>query len=46
MRRALQQWLDSHGLLAIAAGVLGVVFALSSLIVLVFFLVGSPSGGS
>jgi hypothetical protein len=40
MGKALQQWLDSHGLLGIAIGVLGVVFALSILLVAVgYFLV-------
>ena len=46
MGRALRQWLDSHGLFAIAAAVLGVIFTLSALIVLVFFLVASPAAGS
>jgi hypothetical protein len=46
MGRALRQWLDSHGLFAIAAAVLGVVFTLSALIVLAFFLIASPTGGS
>ena len=44
MGRALQQWLNSHGLLAIATAVLGVIFTLSSLIVLAFFLIGTPTG--
>ena len=34
MGNALQRWLDSHGLFAIAAGVLGVIAALSVLLVL------------
>ena len=38
MGNALQRWLDSHGLLAIAAGVLGVVTALSLLLVLAGYL--------
>jgi hypothetical protein len=31
--KALQRWLDNHGLLAIAAAVLGVIVTLSVLIV-------------
>ena len=38
MGNALQRWLDSHGLFAIAAGVLGVVTALSLLAVLAGYL--------
>jgi hypothetical protein len=38
MGNALQRWLDSHGLLAIAAGVLAVVTALSLLAVLIGYL--------
>ena len=37
--KALQRWLDNHGLLAIAAAVLGVVLTLSVLIVLGGYLV-------
>lgn len=33
MGRALQRWLDSHGLLAIAGAVLGIILVLSTLIV-------------
>ena len=33
MGRALQRWLDSHGLLAIVGAVLGVVLVLSVLMV-------------
>ena len=33
MGRALQRWLDSHGLLAIASAVLGIVLLLSILLV-------------
>jgi hypothetical protein len=46
MERALQRWLDSHGLFAIAAAVLGVIVALSVLIVLGFYLIASPNGGA
>ncbi len=38
MGNALQRWLDSHGLLAIAAAVLGVITALSVLLVLAGYL--------
>jgi hypothetical protein len=34
MERALRRWLDSHGVVAIAAAVLGVIVSLSVLIVL------------
>ena len=33
MGNALQRWLEAHGLLGIAVGVLGVIFALSVLLV-------------
>jgi hypothetical protein len=39
--KALQRWLDNHGLLAIAAAVLGVVLTLSVLIVLGGYLVAT-----
>jgi hypothetical protein len=39
MVRALQQWLDNHGLPAIIAAVLGVVLALSVAMVAVGYLV-------
>jgi hypothetical protein len=39
--KALQRWLDNHGLLAIAAAVLGVVLALSVLFVLGGYLVAA-----
>ena len=42
MGRALQQWLNTHGLPAIAAAVLGVVFALSTLIVVGGYLYVTP----
>jgi len=42
MGRALQHWLDTHGLLAIAAAVLGVAFTLSTLIVVVGYLYVTP----
>ena len=42
MGNALQRWLDSHGLLAIAAGVLGVITALSVLLVLAGYLFVAP----
>ena len=35
MGRALQHWLDTHGLPAIAAAVLGVAFALLSTLIVV-----------
>ena len=34
MERALRQWLDSHGLTAIIAAVLGVILTLSVLLVM------------
>jgi hypothetical protein len=46
MERALRQWLDSHGLLAIGAAVLGVIVTLSVTLVLGFYLMASPSGGN
>jgi hypothetical protein len=46
MERALRRWLDSHGLLAIAAAVVSVIVALSVLIVLGFYLCVSPNGGT
>jgi hypothetical protein len=39
MGRALQRWLDSHGLLAIAGAVLGIALALSVTMVMVGYLV-------
>ena len=42
MGNALQRWLDSHGLLAIATGVLGVITALSVLLVLAGYLFVAP----
>ena len=36
MERALRRWLDSHGLFAITAAVLGVIVTLSVLIVMAF----------
>jgi hypothetical protein len=39
MGRALQRWLDSHGLLAIAGAVLGIALALSVTMVVVGYLV-------
>jgi hypothetical protein len=41
MVRALRQWLEAHQLPAIAAAVLGVVFALSTLMVVVGYLVAA-----
>ena len=41
MERALRRWLDSHGLLAITATVLGVITALSLLLVLGGFLLAT-----
>jgi hypothetical protein len=46
MERVLQRWLDSHGLLAISATVLGVIVTLSVLLVLGFYLMASPTGGT
>lgn len=42
MVRALQQWLDSHELPAIIAAVLGVIIALSVLIVVGGYLAVTP----
>lgn len=42
MERALRQWLDSHGLLAIIAAVLGVILTLSVLLVLGGYLLAAP----
>ncbi|WP_283812040.1 hypothetical protein [Bradyrhizobium archetypum] len=42
MVRALRQWLDSHELPAIIAAVLGVIIALSVLIVVGGYLVVTP----
>jgi len=42
MGRALQQWLDSHQLPAIAAAVLGVIFTISILLVLAGYLLAKP----
>jgi redox-regulated HSP33 family molecular chaperone len=41
MVRALQHWLDTHQLPAIAAAVLGTVFALSTLICVIGYLVAT-----
>ena len=41
MVKALQRWLDAHGLLGIAIGVLGVVTALSVLMVVVGYLIAA-----
>ncbi len=41
MERALRQWLDSHGLPAIAAAVLGVILTLSVLLVMGGYLVAT-----
>jgi hypothetical protein len=46
MERALREWLDSHGLLAISAAVLGVIVMLSVTLVMGFYLMASPTGGS
>jgi hypothetical protein len=46
MERALRQWLDSHGLLAISAAVIGVIVTLSVTLVLGFYLMASPNGGN
>ena len=40
--KALQRWLDNHGLLAIAAAVLGAVLTLSALLVGIGYLVARP----
>ncbi len=45
MERALRRWLDSHGLFAIAAAVLGVIVALSVLIVLGLYLSSPRTAG-
>jgi hypothetical protein len=42
MGRALQRWLDSHGLLAIAAAVLGIALLLSILMVVGGYLYVTP----
>ena len=42
MVRALRQWLESHELLAIIAGVLGVVIMLSALLVVGGYLLVTP----
>jgi redox-regulated HSP33 family molecular chaperone len=42
MGRALQQWLNTHELPAIAAAVLGIVLALSVLIVVGGYLIVTP----
>jgi hypothetical protein len=46
MERALRQWLDSHGLLAITGAVLAIIVGLSVLIVLGFYLMAAPGGGT
>jgi len=40
--RSLQHWLDTHGLPAIAAAVVGIAFALSTLIVVGGYLYVTP----
>jgi hypothetical protein len=42
MGKALQQWLDSHQLPAIAAAVLGVIFTISTLLVVGGYLLMKP----
>jgi hypothetical protein len=42
MGRALQQWLDTHELPAIAAAVLGVIFTISTLLVVGGYLLMKP----
>ena len=42
MGRALQQWLNTHELPAIAAAVLGIVLALSTLLVVGGYLLVTP----
>jgi hypothetical protein len=42
MGRALQQWLNTHELPAIAAAVLGIVLALSTLFVVGGYLIVTP----
>ena len=42
MGRALQRWLDSHGLLAITAAVLGIALLLSILMVVGGYLYVTP----
>lgn len=42
MGGALQHWLDTHGLPAIAAAVVGIAFALSTLIVVGGYLYVTP----
>jgi len=42
MGRALQRWLDSHGLLAIAGAVLGIALMLSILMVMGGYLYVTP----
>jgi hypothetical protein len=46
MERALRQWLESHGLLAIVAGVVGAILVLALLFVLGGFLIGFAASGS
>jgi len=46
MERALRQWLDSHGLLAITGAVLGIIITLAVLIVFGFYLSATPGGGT
>ena len=42
MVKALQRWLDAHQLPAIAAAVLGVILAISVLLVVIGYLVARP----
>jgi predicted PurR-regulated permease PerM len=42
LAKALQRWLDNHGLLAIAAAVLCIVLLLSILLVGVGYLIAAP----
>ena len=42
MVKALRQWLESHQLPAIIAGVLGVIFMLSALLVIGGYLLVTP----
>lgn len=42
MARALQQWLDAHQLAGIIAAVLGVIFTLSTLLVVGGYLMVTP----
>ena len=42
MGNALQRWLDSHQLPAIAAAVLGIIFTIATLLVLGGYLIAKP----